>query len=137
MSADNIPLDKLLKQLRMALTHLPSSIPRKEARYHFKGWAPHPEDIEMYGSTESALNHALEVTFAPGGQKGEMAPCPFEFEEQGPGLVAMVDALTMELHKAPMSAVLQKWAEDLWRAAVYHYKSANLPVSRSHLIGSA
>ena len=87
--------------------------------------------METYGTSEAALNHALEVAFAPGGRKDEIAPYPFKFEEQGPGLIALVDALIMELDKLPGSAVLQKWVHDLWRTTVYHYKSVNLPVSRS------
>ena len=83
----------------------------------------------MYGTSEAALNHALEVAFAPGGQKDETALYPFKFEEQGPGLVAVVDTLMTKLDKFPGSLVLQKWVHDLWCTTVYHYNSVNLPVS--------
>ena len=61
--------------------------------YHSKDWVPDPEEVETYGTSEAALNHALEVAFAPDGQKDETVPYPFKFEEQGPGLVAVVDTL--------------------------------------------
>ena len=126
-----MPMGELLKRHQTALTHLPSNIPRQAVKYHFKDWAPDPEEVETYGTSEAALNHALEVAFAPGGRKDATAPYPFKFEEQGPGLVAVVDALRMELDKFPGSAVLQKWVHDLWRTTVYHYESVNLPVSGS------
>ncbi|KIM56279.1 hypothetical protein SCLCIDRAFT_29720 [Scleroderma citrinum Foug A] len=123
-----MPMGELLKRLQTVLTHLPSNIPRQAVKYHFKDWAPDPEEVETYGTSEAALNHALEVAFAPGGRKDATAPYPFKFEEQGPGLVAVVDALRMELDKFPGSAVLQKWVHDLWRTTVYHYESVNLPI---------
>jgi len=120
---------KQLEHLRIALTHLPdTTIPLGDEKYNFVSWAPDPEDIELYGSPEAALNHVLEVTFAPQGRKDKSAPCPFELVEQGPGLVAVVDALTQAVKEDPMSAVLEKWVNDLWRVAVYHYESAGQQV---------
>lgn len=72
---------KKLKHLRAALTHLPDTIPIGQEKYNFVLWAPNPDDIEFYGSSESASNRTLEVAFAPGGRKDESAPCPFEFVE--------------------------------------------------------
>lgn len=119
---------KQLKHLHTTLTHLPNTIPLGDERYNFVSWVPDPEDIELYGTSEAALNHALEVTFAPQGRKDESAPCPFELVEQGPGLVAVVDALTQAVRENPMSAVLEKWVNDLWWVAVYHYESAGQQV---------
>ncbi|KAG2090365.1 uncharacterized protein F5147DRAFT_764422 [Suillus discolor] len=69
-----------LSHLRTALTQLPHSIPLGNSKYNFEHYAPDPERVELYGSTD--------------GQKDESAPCPFEFQERGPGLVAVVDVLT-------------------------------------------
>ncbi|KAG1901336.1 uncharacterized protein F5891DRAFT_1187612 [Suillus fuscotomentosus] len=120
--------DSQLKHLRAMLTHLPDCIPLGNSRYHFENFAPDPEKVELYGSAEAALNNVLEVTFASKGRKDESAPCPFEFQEHGPGLIAVVDVLTATLEEFPESALLQKWAKDLWCAAVYHYKSAKKKV---------
>ncbi|KAL4079708.1 hypothetical protein J3A83DRAFT_4211980 [Scleroderma citrinum] len=54
---------KQLEHLHTALTHLPNTIPLGDEKYNFVSWAPDPEDIELYGSSEAALNHALKVTF--------------------------------------------------------------------------
>ncbi|KAL4072410.1 hypothetical protein V8B97DRAFT_1844898, partial [Scleroderma yunnanense] len=111
---------KQLEHLHTALTHLPNTIPLGDEKYNFVSWAPDPEDIELYGSSEAALNHALkDETFAPQGHKDESTPCPFELTEQGPGLVGVVDALTQAVKENPMSAVLKKWVNDLWWVAVY------------------
>ncbi|KIO12119.1 hypothetical protein M404DRAFT_125129 [Pisolithus tinctorius Marx 270] len=120
---------KSLEELCAALSHLPEAIPFGSSHYQFETYTPDPDDIELYGTTEAALNHTLEVVFAPNGRKDDSAPCPFKFHEQGPGLIAVVDVIAMELHVSPNSAVLQKWIRDLWRAAKYHYMLANQPVS--------
>ncbi|KIK33072.1 hypothetical protein CY34DRAFT_813851, partial [Suillus luteus UH-Slu-Lm8-n1] len=111
--------DALLSHLRTVLAQLPDSIPLGNSKYNFEYYAPDPDKVELYGSTEAALNNALEVTFAPRGRKDESAPCPFEFQERGPGLVAIVDVLTTALNEFPNSALLQKWVGDLWRTAEY------------------
>ncbi|KAI6143942.1 hypothetical protein BKA82DRAFT_4017174 [Pisolithus tinctorius] len=118
---------KSLEELCAALSHLPEAIPFGSSHYQFETYTPDPDDIELYGTTEAALNHTLEVVFAPNGRKDDSAPCPFKFHEQGPGLIAVVDVIAMELHVSPNSAVLQKWIRDLWRAAKYHYMLANQP----------
>ena len=69
------------------MTHLPSDIPTQIVKYHFKDWESDPEEVEIYDTSEAALNHALEVTFALGGWNDEMAPYPFKLEEQGSGLI--------------------------------------------------
>ncbi|OJA09530.1 hypothetical protein AZE42_06998 [Rhizopogon vesiculosus] len=120
--------DTKLQRLRTALTHLPDCIPLDNSKYQFEHFTPDPEKVEEYGSAEAAVNNALEVTFAPKGRKNESAPCPFEFQGRGPGLVAVVDVLVSVLQENPQSALLHKWTDNLWRAAVYHYKSANMIV---------
>lgn len=122
--------DALLSHLRTVLAQLPDSIPLGNSKYNFEYYAPDPDKVELYGSTEAALNNALEVTFAPRGRKDESAPCPFEFQERGPGLVAIVDVLTTALNEFPNSALLQKWVGDLWRTAEYHYKCAKQSVRK-------
>jgi len=61
--------------------------------------------VETYSTSEAVIGHALEVAFAPGGQKDETTPYPFKFEKWRPGLLP--------------------------RATVYHYNPVNLPVSQS------
>ncbi|KAG0693764.1 hypothetical protein DFH29DRAFT_1038015 [Suillus ampliporus] len=69
-----------LSHLQMALTQLPHSIPLRNSKYNFEHYAPDLERVELYGSTEAALNNVLEVTFAPRGWKDELALCPFKFQ---------------------------------------------------------
>ncbi|KAG0697715.1 hypothetical protein DFH29DRAFT_763150, partial [Suillus ampliporus] len=95
------------------LAQLPHSIPLGNSKYNFEHYAPDPERVELYGSTEAALNNVLEVMFAPRGRKDESAPCLFEFQECGPGLVAVIDVLTAALNKFPDSTLLRKWVHDL------------------------
>ncbi|KAG1737383.1 hypothetical protein EDB19DRAFT_1717515 [Suillus lakei] len=57
-----------LSHLRTALVQLPNSISLGNSKYNFEHYAPDPEKVKLYGSTEAALNNALEVTFAPRGQ---------------------------------------------------------------------
>ncbi|KAF8450400.1 hypothetical protein L210DRAFT_3756004 [Boletus edulis BED1] len=105
-----------LNRLRAALSCLPESIPLspENGQYNFQHYAPDPEKVELYDTTEAALvNNTLEITFAPNGRRGDDAPCKFEFMERGPGLVAVVDALKSELIIAPTSSILHKWVEDL------------------------
>lgn len=123
-----------LNRLRMSLVHLPTSIPLspKNPQYNFQHYTPDPEKVELYGTTEAALNNTLEIVFAPHGRRSRNdAPCPFEFTERGPGLTAVVDALAHELSIDPCSAILQKWVDDLLEVAEYHYKVANVAVSMS------
>ncbi|KAG2342638.1 hypothetical protein BDR05DRAFT_867280, partial [Suillus weaverae] len=54
-----------LSHLRTALAQLPHSIPLGNSKYNFEHYAPNPDRVELYGSTEAALNSALEVMFAP------------------------------------------------------------------------
>ncbi|KAG2148761.1 hypothetical protein DEU56DRAFT_753012, partial [Suillus clintonianus] len=110
---DVVRNDARLNHLRTALTQLPHSIPLGNSKYNFEHYVPDPDRVELYGSTEAALNNVLEVTFAPRGRKDESALCPFEFEEHGP---------------CPNSALLQKWLRDLWRTTVYHYNCAKQSV---------
>lgn len=69
--------------------NIPDSIFLGNSKNHFGSFAQSSEKIELYGSTEAALNNALEVAFAEGAAKSlQCASCPFEFQERGPGLVA-------------------------------------------------
>ncbi|KAG1721055.1 hypothetical protein EDB19DRAFT_1611950, partial [Suillus lakei] len=54
-----------LERLKTALSHLPDNIPLGNQRYNFEHFSPDPEKIELYGTSEAAVNHELEVTFAP------------------------------------------------------------------------
>ena len=69
------------------------------------------------------------MTFAPKGRRDTSAPCPFELDECGPGLVAVVEVLRAALNEQPDSAILKKWVKDLSKTAEYHYKAANKQVS--------
>ncbi|KAG2147585.1 hypothetical protein DEU56DRAFT_697114, partial [Suillus clintonianus] len=104
-----------LARLETALCHLPDNIPLGNQKYNFEHFSPDPEKIELYGTSEAALNHELEVTFAPKGRRDNSAPCPFEFAERGPGLIAVVKVLRAALQVCPDSAILpvQKWMKDL------------------------
>ena len=106
---------QFLDQLRLVLSHLPESIPLSPGNgwYNFLRYEPDLEKIKLYGTTEAALNNSLEITFVPNGRRSDDTPCKFEFAEHGPGLVAVVNALTSELSIVPNSAILKKWVDDL------------------------
>ena len=125
---------RLVNHLCTLLSHLLEFLPLSEspngAKYNFQYYIPDPEKAELYGTTEAALNNALEVTFAPNGRKGNNALCWFEFTEHSPSLTVMVDALKTELGKVPGSAMLGKWVEDLLQVAdSYHYQIAGIQLS--------
>ncbi|KAG2068378.1 hypothetical protein BDR04DRAFT_1103344 [Suillus decipiens] len=88
---DNIRCnDAQLSHLRSALEQLSDIIPLGNSEYNFEYHAPDPDKVELYGSTEVALNNVLEVTFAPGGRKDESPTCP----RTRASLVAVVDVTT-------------------------------------------
>jgi hypothetical protein len=106
-------LAKKLTELRQELTHLPDSLPDGSTFYSFENFAWDLEKEEEYGSVESAVNHAFEITFCPLGRKSG----PIILKGQGPGLVAVVDILEQHTKAYPQSAILQKWILDLIAAA--------------------
>ena len=83
-------ITRRLNHLHTLLSHLPESLPLSESpdgvKYNFQYYIPDPAKVELYGTTEAALNNALGVTFAPNGRKGNDAPCRFEFTEPGPAI---------------------------------------------------
>ena len=83
--------DAALERLRTLLSHLPDSIPLGNSKYNFERFAPDPEKVELYGTSEAAINHELEVTFAPKGRKDESVPYPFQFEVRGPGCQSCIE----------------------------------------------
>ncbi|KAG2071439.1 hypothetical protein BDR04DRAFT_1117642 [Suillus decipiens] len=105
--------DAQLSHLQTALEQLPDSIPLGNSKYNFEYYAPDPDKVELYGSTEAALNNVLEVTFALG--------------EQGPGLVAVVDVIMAALNEFPNSMLLQKWGPILLNIDASNYE--DLPES--------
>lgn len=104
--------DKLL-ELYYCLSSLPQSISSSAKYYNFVGYGPDPEDVENFGSEDSAVNHSLEVTFCPEGRKNGI-----QLKERGPGLVAVVDVLRKYNKQFPGNAVLQKWIGDLLESAL-------------------
>ena len=126
MALSNAAADQL-ENLQNLLQNLPDTIPTSAMLYNFLGYTPDLEKLELYGSEEAVLNQALEVAFAPQGRKpGE---CPFILLEKGGGLVAVVDVLRKYIAKYPDSAILQKWVEDLTKAAIFQFTSISKPVS--------
>ncbi len=107
---DRKELEACLSQLRRCLEELPRGLP--DNMYNFQHFEPSEEDVDKYGR-QGALNHALEVTFCPGGrQQG-----PFSLAGRGPGLLAVVDVLSKYTAEFPQDAMLQKWVLDLTEAA--------------------
>jgi hypothetical protein len=85
MNGPNNKTQEKLWRLAHLLSSLPSTVPDGNTYYCFEAFNPSKEDIEDYDK-EEVFNHALEVTFAPGGhQKG-----PIIIKEQGPGLTSVV-----------------------------------------------
>jgi hypothetical protein len=101
-----------LSSLASLLLSLPETIPNNSRYYRFENFALTQDDIEDYGD-EGALNHALEITFAPQGRHNG----PIVLKEQGPGLSAVVPILKEYLRRYPASAILLKWVDDLIEAA--------------------
>ncbi|KAG2043118.1 hypothetical protein BDR03DRAFT_500645 [Suillus americanus] len=64
--------------------HLPDCISLGNSKYHFENFAPDPEKVELYSSTEAVLNNALEVTCAPRAiVKDESAEITVRFSNYG------------------------------------------------------
>lgn len=108
-------VDNELRKLRTLLQDLPRALPHGNQRYNFDHFSPDPEKTEDFGGEDCAVNHALEITFCPGGRRNG----PILLQEQGPGLVAIVNVLHKYIHAYPSSAVLQKWIFDLMDGAKY------------------
>jgi hypothetical protein len=75
--------DARLSHLRTVLAQLPDSIPLGNSEYNFEHYAPDPDKVELYGSTEAALNNALEVTFAPEVRRTSLRHAHLNFKNVG------------------------------------------------------
>ncbi|PIL32858.1 hypothetical protein GSI_04975 [Ganoderma sinense ZZ0214-1] len=102
---------------------LPLTLP--DTTHSFQHFELSDEDIEDRGRV-GALNHHLECTFCPQGR----ANGPFLLNGRGPGLLSLVDVLSAFIEDFPSDAILQKWVEDLIRAAE-HTSSTTDPVGGS------
>ncbi|OJA07519.1 hypothetical protein AZE42_10753 [Rhizopogon vesiculosus] len=112
--------------LETLLSHLSDcNTPSGNQKYNFVCFSPDPEEIELYGTSEAAIDHELEVIFAQKGRRDNSAPCPFELEKCRTGLIAVVKVLRAALHEQPDSAILKKWVKDLSKVAEYHYEAAS------------
>jgi hypothetical protein len=54
-----------LKKLHHYLTNLPTTLPNTSEVYAFEKFMWDPEKAEDFGGIDSAINHALEIIFAP------------------------------------------------------------------------
>lgn len=110
-------MEAKLAHLHRLLSGLPGTIPEGSSRYNFSPstFSLDPEEVEEFGSEESAVNHVLEVVFCPKGRQNG----PFSFCEQGPGLVGVVDVLGSVISRLPNPIILYKWVDDLTEAAVH------------------
>ncbi|PIL29838.1 hypothetical protein GSI_08045 [Ganoderma sinense ZZ0214-1] len=112
-----------LAHLRACFDTLPLTL--SDTTYSFQQLELSDEDIEDRGCVR-ALNHCLECTFCPQGH----ANGSFLLNGRGPGLLSLVDVLSAFIVDFPGDAILQKWVEDLIRAAE-HTSSTTGPVGGS------
>jgi hypothetical protein len=109
--------DDELEQLERLLCHLPPIIPSSANRYQFKNFGLDPEDFELAGTMQGALNAALERAF------GRRDLGPIILTERGPSLEAVVpvlrDFITGEDGE---NILLIKWIRDLVAGAKATYE---------------
>jgi hypothetical protein len=106
-------IEEKLSKLQELLKNLPASIPYGRKFYSFDNFVPDPEKVDDFGA-EGAINHALEIVFSP--PQGRTDD-PITYKERGEGLVAVADVLKKANKDFPCSAILQKWVDDLTKAA--------------------
>ncbi|OJT07823.1 hypothetical protein TRAPUB_1283 [Trametes pubescens] len=130
MTSNNNPpsISERLGELRYILENLPKSLPEpkvSDSRFQaFVGFVPDPDVVDLIGSEDGAVNHALEVAFGFGARSKGLLP----IEERGPPICGLVDAL--ELYQRVCAhpdsdALLDKWITDIREGAEHAYNSAN------------
>lgn len=111
----SMPTPAKLDYLVLLLSNLPGTIPTSSKTYQPECYAPADEWIENIGCVKGAVNRQLEVVFGAR-QSPDGKPRVVTFQEQGPGLLAVVDVLRAQLLGAPPSpsdGLLIKWLDDL------------------------
>lgn len=109
-----------LDYLLLLLQNLPPRhIPLGNQHYQFSRYSVNDDDVELTGSTQGALNRALELAF------GNRVQGPVQFAERGPGLEAVVEVLQKYITGDDgENILLWKWVEDLSLASCAAYKAA-------------
>ncbi|KAG8726689.1 hypothetical protein FRC12_023167 [Ceratobasidium sp. 428] len=101
-----------LDRLRIALSSLPSSLPRGSNICSLSAWTPSSGRMDQHGAECSVLNAYLEKAF------GLCAIYPVSFRERGPGVESFVGIITHYLEgDYAEKLVLAKWVDDLIEAA--------------------
>lgn len=127
-----ISVSQRLLGLQHILQNLPSSLPEPDiyhSRFQFVDYVPDPEDVDMVGTPEGAINRALEITFGWEARLKGLLP----IEERGRGICSLVDVLRayQQCCQDPESgdAILAKWIDDIWEGACQAYLQAGQVVS--------
>ncbi|TBU55402.1 ribonuclease H-like domain-containing protein [Dichomitus squalens] len=122
-------ISERLDELGRVLENLPHSLPEpklEDSRFQFANYVPDPDDVDIFGTPDAAINHALEVVFGWEARSQGVLP----IAERGKGVCSLVDALrAYQRHcKNPESdAILGKWIEDIWEGAKVAYSTADEP----------
>jgi hypothetical protein len=92
--------DEALVRLKQLLENLPDDLLNSGFIYDFQDFVPDLEKVEMFGTREAAVNHALEVAFAP--LRREEGPVLFLLLERGPALSCVRTISTKHQYGFPM-----------------------------------
>ena len=111
---------KKLAYLRLLLHHLPDSVPFCDKGLMSYNFSASEEDIADFGDKNSAVNHALEISFGDCFKTNGIVP----IKEKGPGIITVVDVLHQCLGRDQTNACLALWPENLPKSAEEVYKTA-------------
>lgn len=120
-----------LLHLSQLIANLPEALPYKvaeESCYHSFSDLSVPKDlVEKTGDEASALNEHFKAVF--GWKTRTSGDGTLDILERGPGIQKVVRFLKHFHAKYPKDTVLQKWGQDIWRAAVKVYGTHGKEVS--------
>jgi len=114
-----------LAYLRLLLHNLPDSVPFRNASSTVYNFSASEDDVADLGDENSAVNHALEISFGDRSKTKGIVP----IKEKGPGIIAVVDVLHRCLTVDPSDARLALWLGNLSESTVEVYKAAGKEVS--------
>lgn len=118
-----------LDELQQILENLPDTLPVPEhSAFCFTNYTPDESMVDLIGTREGAINHALEIAF--GHEACSKGTLPIT--ERGPGVCSLVHVLRMYRDFCPnpdSDAILSKWINDIREGTQAAYRLAGKEVS--------